>query len=347
MQQPLVSILVPMRNEEDFIESCLASLRAQDYPADRLEILVLDGASTDRSGEIVTAIAREDPRVRLLPNPKRLQAAAMNLGTQHAAGEIIVRADAHAVYGPSYVSTCVGHLLAGRAENVGGLQRAEGTTYFGRALAAALNSRFGSGNAAYRVATEERYVDTVWLGAWKRQTLLDLGGFDESMAANEDYELNCRLRKQGGRILLDPSLPSRYFPRATLGRLWRQYFRYGQAKVRTLQLHPGSLVLRQLIPPLFVALVIMSLIALPWTYLPLLAITALYALALIAGSVAAIAKAGGSLFPLLPPIYATIHFAWGLGFWWGMLRYRGFPLAGKSVKSSTLPSKTPPDKSGG
>ncbi|MHB9027114.1 MAG: glycosyltransferase family 2 protein [Armatimonadota bacterium] len=333
MSQPLVSILVPMRNEEDFIESCLASLRAQEYPVDRMEIVVLDGESTDRSVEIVMQIAREDPRVRLLPNPQRLQAAAMNLGTREAAGEIIVRADAHAMYGPSYVSTCVGHLITGRAENVGGLQRAEGTTYFGRALAAALNSPFGSGNASYRVATEQRYVDTVWLGCWKRQTLLDLGGFDESMAANEDYELNCRLREQGGRILLDPTLPGAYYPRATLGQLWRQYFRYGRAKIRTLQLHPGSLKLRQLIPPLFVLLLAVSLAVLPWTY-QLMIVPLLYVFSLLGESVITAARTDWCLFPLLMLIYPTIHLAWGLGFWWGLIRYGGFPLRRRKTSNT-------------
>lgn len=326
MFQPKVSIVIPMRNEQDFIVSCLASLRAQDCPADELEILVLDGESTDRSAEVVRGIAREDPRVRLLLNPGRCQASAMNLGIAEAVGEIIVRADAHAVYGASYVSTCVSHLQAGRAENVGGVQRGTGTTPFGRAVAAALNTPLGAGNAPYRLATTMRYADTVWLGAWKRSTLRELGGFDVSMVPNEDYELNCRLRARGGRILLDPTLPSTYYTRSSLLRLWQQYFRYGRAKIRTLRAHPDTLVLRQLVPPLFVLCCLLCAGVIPLTPLPLLILGGIYLLSILTGSVLAARTGGWGCLGLLPIIFPTIHIAWGLGFFWEMLRLQSFPI---------------------
>ena len=324
MPEPSVSILVPMRNEEAFIATCLASLRAQDYPG-ALEILVLDGASDDRSAEIVGEIGREDPRLRLLPNPGHLQSAGLNLGIAQARGEIIIRADAHAVYGPSYVSTCVGHLAAGRAENVGGPQRPEGTTPFGQAVAAALQTPLGAGNAPYRLAREVRYADTVWLGAWKRQTLVELGGFVTWMAANEDYELNCRLRERGGRILLDPSLPSTYYARTSPGRLWRQYFHYGVGKIQCLRAHPDSLVLRQLlVPATIAALVLAALLAVltPW---PIAGAGGLYLLLLLGGSLAAAGRFGPRHLVFLPVIYAIIHVAWACGFFWE-LRHGGFPL---------------------
>jgi len=326
MTQPFVTIIVPMRNEEEFIAACLESLRRQRYPADRLEILVLDGNSTDHSVEIVKAISTNDPRVRLLPNPQRLQAAGMNLGIREARGEFIVRADAHAEYGPEYVAKCIEHLAAGRAENVGGPQHPAGAGYFGRAVAVALQTPLGAGNAPYRLAREVRYADTVWLGAWRTDTLRELGGFRDDMAANEDYELNCRLRERGGRILLDPSLPSTYYPRTSPRRLWRQYFNYGQGKIQCLRAHPDSLVLRQLLVPLVVASLLISLLLLPLTSFPIIATGGLYLLLLLLGSLAAAAKFGWRNLPLLPLIYPIIHFAWALGFWWGMMRFGAFPL---------------------
>lgn len=323
-QQPTVTIIVPMRNEEAFIETCLATLRAQDYPADRLEILVMDGESTDRSAEVVTAIGRDDPRVRCLPNPDRNQAAGMNAGLSQATGEIIVRADAHATYGPAYVATCVRHLVAGEAENVGGLQRGTGTTLFSRAVAAAQNSPFGAGGAAYRLATEPCYADTVWLGSWQKQTLDELGGFNEWAVPNEDYELNCRLRERGGRILLDPSLESAYYPRGSMRLLWRQYFRYGQAKVRTWKLHPTSLKPRQILPPLFtLALLITAGFAL-LTPLPIAILGGLYLLMVILSAVHGAEAHGAGVFLPLLLIFPTMHLAWGCGFWWGVLRH-GLP----------------------
>jgi succinoglycan biosynthesis protein ExoA len=328
MEQPSVTIIVPMRNEEAFIAECLASLRAQAYPADRLEILVMDGASTDRSAEIVAAISRNDPRVRCLPNPRVSQAAGMNDGLQVAHGAIIVRADAHATYGPDYVASCVRHLVAGDAENVGGLQRGTGTSPFSRAVAAAQNSPFGAGGAAYRLATEPCYTDTVWLGAWRRETLVELGGFNESMLANEDYELNCRLRTQGGRILLDPMLESTYYARGTAASLWRQYFRYGMGKIHCLTLHPASLKLRQAIPPLFV-LALLSAAGLVWlSPRPLLGLATAYVLVVVLSALQTTRRGGTALFLPLLCIYPIMHLAWGLGFIRGVLKY-GVPRRGR------------------
>ncbi len=334
MAQPFTTILVPMRNEEAFIEACLASLCAQDYPADNLEILVLDGASTDRSPEIVQMLAERDRRIRLIDNPHRLQAAGLNLGIRAARGEIIVRADAHAVYGPTYVATCVGHLLSGRADNVGGLQRAVGVTPFAAAVAVAFMTPLGAGNAPYRLSTEQRYADTVWLGAWRRQTLLELDGFRPDMAANEDYELNCRLRERGGRILLDPTLPSTYYTRTTPSHLWRQYMRYGFGKIQCLRAHPDSLALRQLLVPLTMLILLLAAALLPWTWIPLLLVGGGYLTGVLLGSIHAAQAHGWRHFPLLPLIYITLHFAWGLGFLWGLLRLGGFPLRLRGLRAS-------------
>jgi succinoglycan biosynthesis protein ExoA len=326
MPLPRVSILVPMRNEEDFIEDCLTSLRAQAYPPELLEILVLDGDSTDRSPELVRAISTADPRVRLVHNPGRNQAAALNLGLEAATGDILVRTDAHAIYGPSYVPTVVDHLQAGRAESVGGQQRGQGNSYFGRAVAAALNTPLGAGNAPYRLATAPCYVDTVWLGAWRKETVRALGGFDEAMVPNEDYEFNIRLRAAGGRILLDPALPSVYYPRTSPARLWRQYFRYGLAKVRVLKRYPESLVVRQLIPPLLVFALVASLALTPVTSLPAVVVWGGYLAAILLGSLLTARRHGGRLLPALLLIFPMIHLSWGLSIWWALVRLGGIPF---------------------
>jgi glycosyltransferase involved in cell wall biosynthesis len=317
-----------MRNEEAFIETCLASLRQQSYAAERMEFLVLDGASADRSAALVRQIAAHDPRVRLIDNPGRHQASGLNIGVAAATGDIVVRADAHATYGPAYVATCVEHLVAGRADNVGGRQcAATDGRYLGRAIAALLRTPLGAGDARYRLATSVCYTDTVWLGAWYRRTLLDLGGFDETFVTNEDYEFNCRLRAAGGRILLDPSLESSYYVRPSLKRLAWQYFRYGEGKVRTLRRHPRSLKVRQALPALLTAMLLGAMALAPWSWLPLAIIGGGYLAILLLGSLQA-AREDWTFLPALPIIALIIHQAWGCGFLWALITHGGLKRLG-------------------
>lgn len=314
---PLVTIIIPMRNEEAGIADCLATVRANTLPDGEIEILVLDGESTDRSATIVAGIAAEDPRVRLLPNPARLQADAFNIGLAAARGEFIVRMDAHTRYAPDYVQESVRVLRETGAANAGGVQRATGTGPVSRAIAAAVSSRFAAGDAKYRHAAEPAWVDTVYLGAWRTETVRALGGMRAGWAVNEDYEMNVRLRAMGGRIRLDPAIRSTYFVRASLPKLARQYFRYGFWKVRTLRMHPGSLRWRQLVAPLFV----LSVVATPllvgllgWVGATHLV---LYLMANLAASVATARAAGWRHLPFLPLVFLIIHLAWGSGFWAG------------------------------
>src|SRR5216684_2642456 len=194
---PFVAILIPMRNEHRFIATCLDSVLANDYPKAHVEVLVIDGMSTDDSKEIVEAYRQRHSHIRLLSSPKRLQVAALNIGLRQARGEYVVRMDAHTRYASDYVRKCVELLQTTDADNVGGVQRAIGTTYVSRAVAVAITTPFGTGDAYFRYARRQMWVDTVYLGAWRRATLEALGGFDESWAVNEDYELNYRLRRAG------------------------------------------------------------------------------------------------------------------------------------------------------
>jgi glycosyltransferase involved in cell wall biosynthesis len=278
------------------------------------ELLVLDGQSDDGSGALVDAMAGRDPRLRRIPNPARLQAPAFNLGLAAARGRYLVRMDAHSLYADDYIAESVRLLEETGAENVGGVQRATGTTWLAEAIAAAVSSKFAAGDAAYRNATTPRWTDTVYLGAWRTETLRRLGGMREDWAVNEDYEMNVRLRAAGGRIYLSPTIHSTYFVRASIPKLARQYARYGFWKVRTLLAHPTSLRWRQLVAPAFV----LSLLATPITVAlvgPLGAThIGLYLVANLLASMATAAKAGWRLLPALPIVFLTVHLAWGSGF---------------------------------
>ena len=308
-----------MRNEAATIEACLAS-GAGVPPLDgvTLEIIVLDGDSTDISPALVASLAARDPRVRLLPNPDRLQAAAFNLGLAAARGRYVVRMDAHSRYAEDYVAECVRLLETTGAANVGGVQRAEGSTYVGRAIAAAVSSRFAAGDAKYRHATAATWTDTVYLGAWRTATLRELGGMRTDWAVNEDYEMNVRLRAGGGRVYLSPTIRSTYQVRGSLPKLARQYTRYGFWKVRTLLAHPGSLRWRQLVAPAFVISLLLTPLFVSWFGLLGVAHLVLYLVASIAASIIAARGAGWSLFQVLPIIFTIIHCSWGGGFLTGL-----------------------------
>lgn len=334
MSRPFVTILIPVRNEELAISACLTSLLGQDYPYECMEILVIDGESTDTTLAQVYQLANSDPRIVIKANPHIIQAAALNLGIRCARGSIIVRADAHATYGPAYISTCVDHLESGRAENVGGVQRAVGDTPLTSAIASAMNSILGSGNARYRTGTEQQYTDTVWLGAWRRSTLEGIGGFNEQLTANEDYELNWRLRAMHGRILLDPALPCSYFPRKSFIGLCRQYFRYGTGKSQMLRMYPNSVQPRQMVAPMLVLGLACTVCLIPFSYLPFL---------LVAGGYLACILIGGSLisrvgrwrqFLYLPTVFAAMHLSWGTGFLTGIIR-QSLEAAGREKRTLT------------
>lgn len=318
--QPLVTIVIPMRNEAAGIEACLASVLANRLPDDaRFELLVLDGDSDDGSAALVDAMAAADPRLRRIPNPARLQAPAFNLGLAAARGQYLVRMDAHSIYADDYVAECVRLLETTGAENVGGVQRATGTSTQAKAIAAAVSSKFAAGDAAYRNATEPQWTDTVYLGAWRTETLRRLGGMREDWAVNEDYEMNVRLRASGGRIYLSPTIRSTYFVRASLPKLARQYGRYGFWKVRTLLAHPGSLRWRQLVAPAFVISLLLTPVAVAALGMLGIAHLVLYAVANLAASAVTASRAGWRLFPALPLVFLTIHLAWGGGFLAGCL----------------------------
>jgi len=321
---PTVSIVIPMRNEEHFIADCLDSVLAGDFPQDRLEIVVVDGMSDDQSQVIVEHYSRQHPFIKLLENPQRIQSAALNIGIREAKGEIIVRMDAHTIYAPDYVSKCISILLRSGATNVGGKQSPMGKNFSSQTIAATVSSPFAAGDAKYRYGSEEAWVDTVFLGCWRRADLMRLGGFREDCGVNEDYELNYRLRASGGTILYSPEIKCTYFVRPSIMAVWRQYFKYGWSRIKTLNLHPASLRWRQMIPPMFVLGLFLSLIILPFKWQIGIIIPLLYVVANLLASVHAARQAGFKYIILLPLVFAAIHIGWGSGFWYGLRKY-GLP----------------------
>ena len=318
---PLVTILLPVRNEAAFIARCLGAVLAQDYPADRLEVLVADGESEDGTPDLIRALPG-DERVRIVPNPARIQAAGLNLLIREAQGDILVRVDGHTLIAPDYVRACVNALRETGAWNVGGPMRPEGTTPMGRAIAAAGMSPFAV-PSAFHVSAAAAFTDTVYLGAWPRWVFDRVGGYNEHVGVNEDYELNVRIRKAGGTVYLTPAIQSVYYGRQTLGALGRQYRRYGQSKVKTLSAHPNSVRPRHLVAPALVAALAtgfpLAVFLRPIRFLTALLVLA-YSAATLLASLDAASKSGWALLPRLPAVFATMHLSWGAGFWMGLVR---------------------------
>jgi len=322
-ERPMVTVIIPMRNEAESIGVLLDGVLAQDYPPERLEVLVIDGDSTDGSGAVIAGYTARDPRVRLLSNPKRIVPTGLNLAIRAARGSIICRIDAHTTIEPDYVRAGVETLQRTGADNVGGPMVAVGGGVFGQAVAVATSSRFGVGSY-FHYGTEEREVDTVYLGMWPTAVFARVGLFDEELVRNQDDEFNYRLRKAGGRVVLTPAMRSRYQNRQSLVHLLRQYYQYGQWKVRVLQKHPRQMSWRHFVPPGFVAglaglLVISSAVPVAATAARL--VLGLYLLVILGMAAPQLAGGGVRAWLATSLAFVSIHFAWGAGFLSGLIKF--------------------------
>ena len=243
---PFISVLMPVRNEGAFMSRSLKAVLAQDYPQDRMEILVIDGMSTDSTRATIAAFQADDQRIKLLDNPGRIVPTGLNAAHRVATGEIIVRVDGHCEIAPDYVCRCVDHLQHEPVDAVGGPLETVGETLVASAVAAAMSSPFGVGGSAFRTVKEKSMLtDTVAFPAYKRSVVERAGFFDEELVRNQDDEYNYRLRKLGAKILLASDVHCRYYSRSSLRSLGRQYLQYGYWKVRVLQKHPGQMQPRQ------------------------------------------------------------------------------------------------------
>lgn len=323
---PRVSVVMPVRDEARTLGASLGAVLAQDYPQERLEVLVADGRSRDGTRALVERLAERHPNLRLLDNPGRIVSTGLNRAIREARGEVVVRVDGHTEIAPDYVRRCVEALRRTGADNVGGRMAAVAYTPVGRAIARATSSPFGVGGARFHYFEGEAWVDTVYLGAWPRAVFERIGLFDEDLVRDQDDELNYRLRARGGRIFLSPEIRSRYSGRASLRALWRQYFGYGLWKVRVLQKHPGQMRPRQFVPPVFVlTLLVLGLGAVFGSPVAaaLLGLVVFVYLSANLGASLWTARRELGLLPLLPPVFVVLHLAYGAGFLAGLVRFAG------------------------
>lgn len=243
-------MVIPVLNEERHIEDCLRSVCEQDYPGDLIEIVVADGGSTDRTKELVAQMAINDPRLRLVENPGRNQAAGLNRGIAATTGEVVARLDGHAAWQPGHLRRCVQLLVETGADNVGGAMEAVGENPIGEAVARAWRSPFAAGGARYRYSRRQMDTETVFLGVFRREALDRVGPFREDLDQHEDYELNHRIRLTGGRVVFSPEISTRYWTRSTWASLSAQFFRYGRSKARVARSLPGVVRPYHVAPPL-------------------------------------------------------------------------------------------------
>lgn len=320
-----VTVILPIRNEEKFIETTLGAVLSQDYPAEKLQVLIADGMSTDRTREIVAMLAAQNPLVdlKILDNPKQIVPTGINIALQEATGEIIVRVDGHTVIARDYVRQCVDALERSGAENVGGKMNASGSNLFAESVARATSSKFGVGSARFHYSEKEEFVDTVYMGAWQRTIFEKVGFFDEELVRNQDDEFNYRIRANGGRILLSPQIKSVYTVRSSPRALWKQYFQYGFWKVRVLQKLPRQMSARQFAPPLLVLGLLFSLL---FSFLPVplwlaFLLPALYVFTNFLASLMTALQHGWRYLFFLPFIFGILHLSYGVGFLLGLAKF--------------------------
>lgn len=325
MNQPLISLILPLRNEATYIERVLQAIIEQDYPVNCIEVLIADGMSNDSTRKLINDFVTLHPqlRIRVLDNPGQIVSTGMNAALRQAEGEIIIRVDGHTVIAPDYVRQCVNELRRTRADNVGGRMRAIGINAFGKAVALATGTPFGIGGGRFHYSDKEEWVDTVYMGAWPRKVFDTVGLFDEELVRDQDDEFNYRLRALGGKILLSPKIKSEYTVRGSPATLWRQYYQYGYWKIRVLQKHLGQMSLRQFVPPAFVLALLGStlFILLSASFFISFIVPLLYILANLSASIYTALKRGWESLLYLPIAFAILHLSYGLGFLVGLVKF--------------------------
>lgn len=250
-----------MRNESNYIRSCLDSLVNQTFPPEKYEIIVADGRSTDNSRELVSLYEQRSVLVQLLDNPSQNTPSGMNLGIRTASGRIIIIAGAHTIYPVDFVENCVLYLEKTGAEVVGGpvLTVPADESFGAKLVAAILSSPFGVGDSKFRTSSEEGFVETVPFGAFRREVFDRVGLYNEKLVRNQDNDLNARIRKAGGRIYQTPALTTNYHPVKTFGGLLKYAFRTSRWHAFTLRENRGSMGLRHIAPAAFLMLLLFLL----------------------------------------------------------------------------------------
>jgi glycosyltransferase involved in cell wall biosynthesis len=333
--QPLVSVIVPCRDEGRWIAACLDSILANDYPSECLEVLVVDGMSIDDTPAVVESTAANHPLLRMITNEKKITPAALNLGIAAAKGSIVIRMDAHVEYPRDYISALVRLLQESGADNVGGVCQTlpANESSVAKAIALGMSHPLGVGNSRFRIGSaEDRWVDTVPFGCYRRDVFDRIGLFDEELVRNQDDELNLRLIKHGGRILLSPRVVCKYFARDCLAKLWRMYYQYGFFKPLVVRKVGGVMTFRQIAPPLLViclaatalAALLSLALAFPWKIVGSMAFAGVagsYLLAIIVCAAGAARRHGLAVAAALTLVFPTLHISYGVGYLQGAVAF--------------------------
>lgn len=323
----MISIICPVYNEEKYIAKCIESIMQQDYPKDDLEVLFVDGMSTDKTREIIAGYLPQCPYLRVLDNPHKIVPYAMNAGVQNSKGEIIIRLDGHVEYPTNYFSALVKHLKELDADNVGGLCETLpcGPTAKEYAIAEALSSSFGMGNSYFRIGCNEiMQVDTVPFGCFKREVFDKVGLYDNELVRNQDDELNGRIIKNGGKIYLIPSIVTKYYARDKISKVGRMFYQYGLFKPLVNKKLGSPATVRQFFPLAFVVGLIFGAVLscfspiIACLYLAVIVLYFLLALVFTFKSIKKTHKTGLLLYQ--PLTYFTIHFCYGWGYLVGIFK---------------------------
>ena len=319
---------MPVRNEERHLAEAVSHVLSQDYPGS-LELVLAIGPSKDRTEHIAERLAAADHRITVVANPSGQIPAALNAAVKASRHDLVIRVDGHAMLPPGYIATAVRTLAETGAVNVGGVMAAEGTTPFQRAVAWAMTSPAGVGSAKYHTGGEAGPASSVYLGAFRRSAIDNVGGYDEQYLRAEDWEMNHRLREAGGLIWFTPQMKVSYRPRATIGALASQYFGYGRWRHVVARMHAGTINLRYLAPPAAVlatgagalagvggllALAAGTSGALPWALVACFAVPLAYLIGLLGVTATAARTLRGRALASLPVVLATMHMSWGVGF---------------------------------
>ena len=321
---PLVSIVIPMLNEVEAIERCIRSIQDQDYSNDRIEILVVDGMSTDGSREKVLELSQLHGNIKLFDNEKKRTPVALNIGVRNAMGDVVIILGAHTRIERSFVSTNIKYMNELGVKCTGGTQKNVGDTFLQRAIGYGMGSVFGMPSAPYRFFPKKRFVDTVVYAAYRKELFDEIGFFDEELHISEDAEFNWRIRKAGHKIFYTPEIVSYYYPRKNLKGLFRQFFNYGILRVNVIKKHFDAFKLIHVLPPAFVLTVAILLILgfidpIYWSLL--LGLLAVYLFYLLLGSLITVWKIKKfSYFFVMPLVFLTMQVSWGVGFLVGIFK---------------------------
>lgn len=334
-----VSIVIPCRNEENYIEQCIKSFLVQSYPQELIEIIVADGMSTDNTRKIIDEMKKEHKNIKLLDNLKLSAPTGMNLGIKESKSDIIIIFGAHAYADKDFVRENVLALEGKDIGCAGGVITTINDSIKGEAIAEAMSCPFGVGNALFRYAEKEAFVDTVGFGAYDRKFIIDIGLFDEELVRNQDDELNFRVQKAGKKILLNPKIKATYFSRGDFKKLWRQYYQYGFWKVRVIQKHKKPASIRHLIPLMFVLFLldggILSIFS-KFIFIGYLLTLLLYLLLDLTFSVKICKKKSIKHLPYLFITFPILHISYGVGFIMGLFNFYIFKSKSMEEKNKKI-----------